>query len=304
MSRCKNSDAGPGAFDVDEGDALHTRLVRAWREAAQRTKLPLVTSLARQKMTMVLALAVLRCNVPGDFVEAGVLRGGTSLIMMDALRAADKQRSRHMWSCDSFEGLPDTHAADADCGRAGMRPGAQFTARSSNSSDCTMRWGRGAFKAPKILFEANLLRYYKLPLSDAAALESRHHVVPGWFNESLPPAGLSRIAFLRIDSDLYESTRDSLTSLFPLVSPGGLVYVDDYQTWPGVATAVDEFLASGHRRIQLHHINEVGGQGILKNTENTARTNAVWFMKPLCEPSSAMGRLVYNSGAAEGSMHT
>ena len=98
-----------------------------------------------------------------------------------------------------------------------------------------MRWGRGAFKAPKILFEANLLRYYKLPLSDAAALESRHHVVPGWFNESLPPAGLSRIAFLRIDSDLYESTRDSLTSLFPLVSPGGLVYVDDYQTWPVVS---------------------------------------------------------------------
>ena len=50
---------------------------------------------------------------------------------------------------------------------------------------------------------------------------ARMVVVPGWFNETLPPAGLRRIAFLRLDGDLYESTRDAITALYPLVASGG-----------------------------------------------------------------------------------
>lgn len=55
---------------------------------------------------------------------------------------------------------------------------------------------------------------------------------------------MSRISFLRIDADMFSSTRDVLHRLYPLVSVGGIVYVDDYGSFAGCAAAVDRFLAT------------------------------------------------------------
>ena len=52
--------------------------------------------------------------------------------------------------------------------------------------------------------------------------------VPGWFNDTLPYAEVERIALLRLDGDMYESTMVALTSLYPKVSIGGYVVIDDF----------------------------------------------------------------------------
>ena len=57
------------------------------------------------------------------------------------------------------------------------------------------------------------------------------------------PAGLSRISFLRLDGDLYASTRDAIVALYPLLAPGGAIYVDDYGAYGGCRLAIDEYRA-------------------------------------------------------------
>ena len=84
----------------------------------------------------------------------------------------------------------------------------------------------------------------------------RMHVVEGWFNETLPPPGLQSLAYLRLDGDLYASTMDALVGLYPLVSAGGLIYVDDYGTFGGCKAAIDEYRAKHKITAPLHYIRE------------------------------------------------
>jgi hypothetical protein len=73
-------------------------------------------------------------------------------------------------------------------------------------------------------------------------LDERVVFLKGWFRDTLPTAPVSRLAVLRLDGDLYESTLDPLTHLFDKVSPGGWVIVDDYFL-PACKAAVNDFLA-------------------------------------------------------------
>jgi len=63
----------------------------------------------------------------------------------------------------------------------------------------------------------------------------------GWFSDTLPSAPIGKIALLRLDGDLYESTRDALLPLYDKVAIGGYIIVDDYNSWIGCKRAVDEF---------------------------------------------------------------
>ena len=73
------------------------------------------------------------------------------------------------------------------------------------------------------------------------ALSENLRTVAGWFNTTLPAPGMRAISFLRLDGDAYASTRDALVALYPRVSRGGIVYVDDYGGYGGCAAAVDEY---------------------------------------------------------------
>jgi len=69
--------------------------------------------------------------------------------------------------------------------------------------------------------------------------------VEGWFKDTLPNIATKRLALMRLDGDLYESTMDALVHLYPKLSPGGYVIVDD-MSLEGCAKAVEDFrLAAG-----------------------------------------------------------
>jgi hypothetical protein len=86
-------------------------------------------------------------------------------------------------------------------------------------------------------------------------LDERVKFIKGWFCDSLPNAPIERIAVLRLDGDLYESTMDALKNLYDKVSIGGFIIVDDYYTWPGCRTAVDEFRLERRDKAPLDDID-------------------------------------------------
>ena len=105
-------------------------------------------------------------------------------------------------TCCSFKGLPEP--VDQDKNGTGIvgKTGDFSTARSA--------------------FESNVAA------ANISRVSERMRVLEGWFNESLPGAPIEAISFLRLDGDLYVSTRDPLEALYDKVSPGGAIYVDDY----------------------------------------------------------------------------
>lgn len=128
---------------------------------------------------------------------------------------------------------------------------------------------RGQFNHSQEAFIANL-EEFEVHLD-------RVQVVKGWFNESLPKAGIGRIAYLRLDGDLYSSTMEALEALYHKVSPGGFVYVDDYGSYNGCRAAVDRFRSEQGIRSPLRY------QGVpdlvYESAANESSWEAVWWVK-------------------------
>jgi hypothetical protein len=162
-----------------------------------------MVGLARLSNVLDCTARALADGVPGDLVETGVWRGGTS-IYLRAILAALGDDERTVWACDSFEGLPE-----ADAERFPM--------------DVPMRFhGYDQLAVGLEQVRAAFDRY--------GLLDEQVRFVQGWFRDTLPGVAeeIGSIAVLRLDGDMYESTIDALTHLEPLVAPGGFVLVDDY----------------------------------------------------------------------------
>jgi O-methyltransferase len=71
-------------------------------------------------------------------------------------------------------------------------------------------------------------------------LDNKVVFLKGWFRDTLPSAPIEKLAVLRLDGDMYGSTIDALTNLYPKLSKGGFCIVDDYAL-DGCRRAVDEY---------------------------------------------------------------
>lgn len=184
-----------------------------------------LVSARRQLATVRMAAYAVNTLPAGDLVETGVFRGGTTVLMARVLR--NLSSSRRLWACDSFKGLPPAQAEDWR--RGGCREDNLTVPRRRS---CGVG-GAGQYRSPRVVVE-HALRSEGLT----------HHVriVPGWFHESLPPCGLRSIAMLRLDGDTFNGTYEALRRLYPLVVPGGVVYVDDAGAYRGAAVALREYL--------------------------------------------------------------
>jgi O-methyltransferase len=159
---------------------------------------------------------VLREEIPGDFLETGVWRGGASIFMRGILAAYGDQ-TRSVWLADSFCGLP---APDPD--------------RYPADRGWTLQLHPELAVSRKQV-EANF-RAYNL-------LDERVHFLEGWFKDTLPNAPISRLAVLRLDGDLYESTIQVMNSMYAKLSVGGFLIVDDFRI-PPCRSAIEDFRRS------------------------------------------------------------
>ncbi|MFG2062593.1 TylF/MycF family methyltransferase [Micromonospora sp. NPDC048871] len=157
---------------------------------------------------------VLADGVAGDLIETGVWRGGASIFARAVLHAHEV-KDRRVWVADSFEGMPVTdessHPDDRDLALH------QYNSQLAVSLDEVKR---------------NFESY--------GLLDEQVVFLKGWFRDTLPTAPIDQLAVLRLDGDLYESTRDALVNLYPKLSPGGFVIIDDYVI-PACRLATTEF---------------------------------------------------------------
>ena len=226
--------------------------------------LPTLVHRTRVELTIALAQLAMAMGLEGDFVETGVWKGGTTIALLHAIELARHRNATHggrrLFACDSFRGLPERHQQDNGCQRE------RLLENDPGLAGCSVEYSQGALASPRSEFEGNVVRF--------GLAGSSLQVVEGWFNESLPPEGLSQASFLRLDGDLYTSTRDALQSLYPKLRWGGLVYVDDYGSYPGCAKAVDDYFATHGVDAPLRPIRQWDRtRGVLGGFE------AVWWMK-------------------------
>jgi O-methyltransferase len=159
---------------------------------------------------------VLADEIPGDFIETGVWRGGACIFMRAALKAY-MDGARQVWVADSFEGLPKPD------GRYRQDKGDRLWTKKSDLGISVDQ------------VKANFSRY--------GLLDNRVRFLKGWFKDTLPTAPIESLAILRLDGDMYSSTMDSLLNLYPKLSVGGYVIVDDYGACDPCRKAVDDFRA-------------------------------------------------------------
>jgi O-methyltransferase len=134
---------------------------------------------------------------------------------MRAILKAYGITDRRVWAADSFQGLPypDSERYPQDAGD--LHSGYDFLAVSREE------------------VQENFRRY--------ELLDDQVRFLKGWFRDTLPTAPVERIAVLRLDGDMYESTWEALTSLYPKLSVGGYVIIDDYNAVRGCRQAVDDY---------------------------------------------------------------
>lgn len=219
----KDEPTNPGAlgFDQEVRD-----LGRDWPGQAQT-----MIGTTRMRNIRVLAERVLESGVPGDFLEAGVWRGGACIFMRGILAAYDVA-DRTVWVADSFAGLPkpDPNAYPAD----------------AEDLHHTFR----DLAVPLEEVRANFEIY--------ALLDEKVRFLKGWFADTLPAAPIGQLALLRLDGDMYASTIQTLEALYAKLAPGGYIIVDDY-ILPGCRKAVDDFR---ERENIMDIIEEIDGAGI------------------------------------------
>jgi O-methyltransferase len=193
------------------------------------------TMIGMQRLTNLQRCAetVLAEDIPGDLVECGVWRGG-ACILMRAILAVYGDEKRSVWLADSFEGVPppdkENYVADENL-------------RLDLSAD--------VLAVTEDAVKANFRRY--------GLLDDRVRFLRGWFKDTLPSAPIERIALLRLDGDLYESTIQALDALYPRLSTGAFCIIDDYHAIQACRQAVTDYRAQ-HRI--LADITEIDGSGV------------------------------------------
>ena len=168
---------------------------------------------------------VLEQAINGDVAEFGCYVGTTSVFIRRLLDAAGVSSNRRFWVYDSFVGLPDKASADSS------RVGEQFQA--------------GELAVSKRQF---LETFHKAQLAPPTTVKA-------WFKDlteqQLPP----QLAYAFLDGDFYDSILDSLKLVWPRLSKGGVITIDDYQreALPGVTKAVSDFFGGVPAGLRYEH---------------------------------------------------
>jgi len=173
-------------------------------------------------------------KIPGDFMECGVWRGGACIFMAGFL-VAHGMTDRKVFVADSFDGLPESRM----------------------EADLALDLRKNHY--PELAVD---LKTVKENFSLYGLLLPNIEFLKGWFKDTLPHAPVDRLAVLRLDGDLYESTMDALTNLYDRVSPGGIVIVDDY-VLPMCRQALNDFFASRDQQVpEISRIDWAGARFI------------------------------------------
>lgn len=177
-------------------------------------------------------------NIPGDIVECGVWRGGS--MMATALTLLHvKDISRTLYLYDTFEFFQNV---------------------SGTADDVDYRGELASDEIPKINVEDQFFvgiseGEVRTTLNKTQYPQEKIRLIKGKVEDTIPGTLPTRISLLRLDTDMYESTKHELEHLYPLLSPGGVLFIDDYGHWAGAKKATDEYFSEHHIPAYLHRVD-------------------------------------------------
>jgi O-methyltransferase len=186
-----------------------------------------MTGLERVAVLCQAVAYVVRNNIPGDLVECGVWRGGSMMAAAKVLLANEAaDRTLHLF--DTFAGMPPPMAVDVNLRGENA---SELLDRAKDSRSSASIWAIAPLDAVRSVMHAT------------GYDPQRIKYVVGRVEDTLPAHAPERIALLRLDTDWYESTYHELVHLYPRLSVGGVLIIDDYGHWQGCRKAVDEYFA-------------------------------------------------------------
>lgn len=185
-------------------------------------------------------------KIPGSFVECGVWRGGSMMAVAKTLMSMNSD-DKDLYLFDTFTGM--TKPSKFDVG-IGTEEKASEIFEKEKTGDDTSNWIRASIEEVKKTFKK------------VGYDEKKLHFIEGKVEETIPKNTPSEISLLRLDTDWYESTKHELIHLFPKLSKGGIIIIDDYDDWEGCRKAVDEYIINEKIPLLLVKIPNGGRIGI------------------------------------------
>jgi len=215
-------------------DELHARI---FKKVADHT----MTSPERIYSLIEAVNYIEKSNIEGDIVECGVWKGGSMMAVAETLKEHNSL-SRELYLYDTFEGMSEPTEYD----------------KTFYGKDAASLLKGNENKEKNIVWAYSTLETVKEGMNMTGYPPGKIKYIKGKVEGTIPGAIPSKIAILRLDTDWYESTRHELIHLFPLLTIGGVLILDDYGYWQGARKAVDEYFEKNNTRILLNRIDETG----------------------------------------------
>ena len=183
-------------------------------------------------------------KIEGDIVECGVWKGGSMMAVAEQLLSLCST-NRLLYLYDTFEGMNDPSPLDV-------------AVNGVVAKDYLDNLKRTDENKKDIVWAYSSLNIVKENLDKTNYPENRMVFVEGAVEKTIPQTVPLKIALLRLDTDWYASTKHELVHLFPLLSPQGVLIIDDYGHWQGCKKAVDEYFSEYKIKIFLNRIDYTG----------------------------------------------
>jgi hypothetical protein len=190
-------------------------------------------------------------NIKGDFVECGIWRGGNAIAAASIFKLYGSKKK--VWLFDTFAGMTEPTEVDVE-----RHTGDLAVDQYHN------RWACASLEDVKNNFEKRNLLYNNIIFTPGDVCETLD------IKKNIP----NKICVLRLDTDWYESTKKELEILYPRLSIGGCLIVDDYGHWTGATKATDEYFDKNKNRPFFHYTDYTGRVGV-KVSNKTVNTSVV-----------------------------
>ncbi|MCB0726025.1 MAG: class I SAM-dependent methyltransferase [Ignavibacteriae bacterium] len=183
-------------------------------------------------------------NIPGDFIECGVWKGGNT--MMVALTLMNmKSTDRKIYLYDTFEGMSAPTEKDV----------------SYKNEDADIEY-KESQKGDHNEWCYSPLDEVKNNLYSTGYPKDKIVFVKGKVEDTIPGTLPEKIAILRLDTDWYESTYHELVHLYPLLSEKGFLIIDDYGYWQGAREAVEQYFKENNVKMFMNRLDMSARAGI------------------------------------------
>jgi len=216
----------------------------AGKDNLYKSKTYTKTSIERRYSVYNSVQYIVKNNIQGDFVECGVWRGGSCMIMAAALMELG-DLSRKIYLYDTYTGMSEPTEKDICCDNVPASENWHKYQREDHNTWCYAS-----------------LEDVKNNILSTGYPEENIVFVKGKVEETIPAIIPPKIALLRLDTDWYESTYHELVHLYPLLVQNGVLIIDDYGFWQGAKQAVDEYFEQNGINLLLNRVDYTGRLGI------------------------------------------